>query len=77
MEDLISYEVTVSYETKLGNLVATTVLSERIEGKNQLELVLEWLKAQGFQPEWRVYHAMSAAETIAQFTKKFHDFPRL
>ena len=82
MPDLTTYEVEVTYITKLGNMKTVFGFKERVEGREQLDVVISYLKGQGFELEgkqkryaWSVYHADGSPRVIKSIANKLAEFP--
>ena len=74
MSDLTIYDVSVTYQSKLGQLGCMCTASHKVEGAEQRDMVLKWLRSKGLEPTWQVYHAMRAADCMKAFARQFGDF---
>jgi hypothetical protein len=81
MSDTTIYEIEVTYITKLGNMKTIMSYSDKVEGREQLDEVIDFLKTKGFEKNsdkrrysWSVYHANNATAVKKTFAEKLAEF---
>lgn len=75
MEDLIVYEIRISYDGRAGQLPINASITECVQGKTQRDQVIEWLKDKGFEPTWSIYAGKKPEEAIRGFVAGLNQFP--
>ena len=82
MSDTTIYTIEATHISKLGPLPAVMSSSQNVEGREQLDTVIEWLTERGFEKNgkyrrytWSVYHGGSAKNAIAHFNGQLTEFP--
>lgn len=82
MSDTTIYTIETTHISKLGQMRSIMTTSKHVEGREQLDTVIEWLKTRGFEKNgkyrrfsWSVYHAGSAKDAIAHFNENLTEFP--
>jgi hypothetical protein len=73
--DLTIYEVSVTYPTKLGQMNSLMTITEKVEGREHLDMVLAWLKERNLRASWNVFHAAGSGNVIKAIARKLSEFP--
>jgi hypothetical protein len=74
IDEFMVYTVEVSYDSMVGNLRMGLTARQNVQGREQRDNVLAWLREQGLRPTWSIYQGLSQSDAVRAFATDFQQF---